>query len=326
MRDLDQVNGETAVAVIAMVCSAGGLDALTTVLGGLPAGLPSALVIQQHIGAGSMLAPLLKRRTGLPAEWAFDQGSIHGGDVLVCPPQHSIELLPDGRYRLRPADGRARSLAHDGLLASLASVYGRRGVAVVLSGMGSDGAAGTALMLKAGGITLAQSEASAAWPSMPRAAAAAGALLIFPLDQVAGVLAGITRGESPPRTDTETAALLVTFGSRTRMGALARGTDWSRHPLGPAHHWTASVRQALRLVSDFPVPALLLVGDERFTFGNDAAVSLLGSRAEALGVPSRQPDQWPGFTCGPVRDEDGVVIASLYLALGRGQTEGSADG
>ena len=73
--------------------------------------------------------------------------------------------------------------------------------------------------------------------------------------------------------------------------ALARGTDWSRHPLGPAHRWPASVRQALRLVTDLPGPALLLVGDERFTFGNDAALPLLGRREEALGAPGRQADQ-----------------------------------
>ena len=78
------------------------------------------------------------------------------------------------------------------------------------------------------------------------------------------------------------------------------------------------MRQALRLVTDFPGPALLLVGDERFTFGNDAALSLLGRHDEALGAPDRQADQWPGFSCSPVRDEAGVVIASLCLALGRG--------
>ena len=188
MRDLDQVNGDTAVAVVALVCSAGGLEALTTVLGGLPVDLPAAVVVQQHLGAGSRLAPLLKRRTGLPVEWAVDRGTMRPGDVVVCPPRHSIELHPGGRYRLRPAGERARSLVHDALFASLAGAYGGRGVAVVLTGMGSDGAAGTAIVLKAGGITLAQSEASAEWPSMPRAAAAAGAVLIVPLNQVAGVV------------------------------------------------------------------------------------------------------------------------------------------
>lgn len=91
------------------------------------------MVVQQHLGAGSTLAPLLKRRTGLSAEWALDRGSIRPGDVLVCPPQHSIELLASGCYRLRPAAGRARSLVHDALFASLADAYGGRGVAVVLT-------------------------------------------------------------------------------------------------------------------------------------------------------------------------------------------------
>ena len=102
MRGLDQVNDGAPVAVVALVCSAGGLGALTTVLGGLPAGLPAAVLVQQHIGAGSTLAPLLRRRTGLPAEWALDRGSIRPGDVLVCPPR--TRLTPPRRCR---AAGRA---------------------------------------------------------------------------------------------------------------------------------------------------------------------------------------------------------------------------
>ena len=53
---------------------------------------------------------------------------------------------------------------HDALFASLADAYGGRGVAVVLTGTGSDGAAGTAIVLKAGGVTLAQSRQADQWP------------------------------------------------------------------------------------------------------------------------------------------------------------------
>ena len=60
-----------AVDVVALVTSTGGLEALSTVLRGLPDDLPAAIVVQQHLsGSGSMLVEILRRRTRLAVEWA----------------------------------------------------------------------------------------------------------------------------------------------------------------------------------------------------------------------------------------------------------------
>src|SRR6185369_2914956 len=117
---------------------------------------------------------ILGRRTGHDVAWATDGAPLTPGRVLICPPRNRIEILPDGTCAL-VASGGAREHPHDGLLTSMADSCGRRALAVVLTGMLDDGAAGTAAMKAAGGIVFAQSEDSAEQPSMPRAAAEAGA-------------------------------------------------------------------------------------------------------------------------------------------------------
>jgi chemotaxis response regulator CheB len=94
-----RVDGRTiAPAVeVAVVTSAGGLDAVSAVLGGLPEDFPAAVVVAQHLsGQGSRLVEILSRRVRLPVGWACDGGRIEAGQVSVCPPRSVLEVLPDG--------------------------------------------------------------------------------------------------------------------------------------------------------------------------------------------------------------------------------------
>src|SRR3712207_4204172 len=87
--------GDATIEVVALVASAGGLEALSTVLGKLPADLPVAVVVAQHLGGqGSRLVDILGRRTPLAVEWASDGGRIEPGQVVVCPPRSVLEILP----------------------------------------------------------------------------------------------------------------------------------------------------------------------------------------------------------------------------------------
>jgi chemotaxis response regulator CheB len=181
-------------SIVALVASAGGLNALAVVLRGLPQQLPAAIVIQQHLGGhASVLPSILQRLSGREVVWAVDGVSVSRAQVMVCPAQMQMAILPDGTCALSGFESVVHR-AHDHLLRSLADAFGPRALAVVLTGGGSDGAEGTTALVTAGGVVLAQSEDTADHPSMPHAAAAAGATLVVPLDEIADTVAGLVRG------------------------------------------------------------------------------------------------------------------------------------
>ena len=180
--------------VVALLASAGGLQALSTILRDLPPEFPAAVVVQQHLGGrASVLTTILARGSTHPVDWAVDGQQLEPGRVIVCPPRMHLELLPDGSCALR--DMRTPfELRFDVLMTSIADSYGSRGLAVVLTGSGRDGAEGTVAMKRAGAVVLAQSPDSADYPSMPRAAIEAGADPVVPIDQIGRVLGELVAG------------------------------------------------------------------------------------------------------------------------------------
>src|SRR5690349_6832922 len=112
-------------AAIALVASAGGLEAVSAVLRDFPPDLPAAVVVAQHLGgSGSALAEILRQRTALPVSWAADGMVLEGGRVLIAPPRTAIEVRPDGTLALRPAPNTTGSGPFDRLLTSLADSFG----------------------------------------------------------------------------------------------------------------------------------------------------------------------------------------------------------
>lgn len=191
-----------AVELVVLLASAGGLDALSVVLRDLPGEFGAAVVVQQHLGGSSSVLPtILGRSTAHRVSWAVDGQVPAPGEVVVCPPDMHMELRPDGSCWLHKmqALGERR---FDVLLASVAASFGARGLAVVLSGSGRDGAVGTAAMKKAGAIVIAQSPDTAKYTSMPIAAADAGADLVLPIHDIGHVLGDVVAGTLlawPPR-------------------------------------------------------------------------------------------------------------------------------
>ncbi|OBI85052.1 chemotaxis protein CheB [Mycobacterium sp. 1245805.9] len=186
------------VELVVLLASAGGLDALSIVLHDLPTEFAAAVVVQQHLGGlSSVLPTILGRQTPHRVSWARDGRKVVPGEVVVCPPGMHLEMLPDGRSRLRKMVALLER-RFDVLLASVAKSYGARGVAVLLSGSGHDGAIGTVAMKQAGAIVIAQSPDTAQYPSLPVAAARAGADFVLPIHQIGRVLADIVRGAPLP--------------------------------------------------------------------------------------------------------------------------------
>jgi two-component system, chemotaxis family, protein-glutamate methylesterase/glutaminase len=158
--------------IIVIGGSAGGVDALMRICGGLPADLPASILVVQHISPASrsVLPDVLTRSGPLPARHPADGEALHAGMIYVAPPDYHL-LLKDGHVLLRrgPQENLTRP-AIDPLFRSAAVSYGPRVIGVVLTGMLDDGAAGQVAIKRCGGICVVQDPDDAQWPEMPRRA------------------------------------------------------------------------------------------------------------------------------------------------------------
>lgn len=180
-------------SAVGICSSAGGPPVLAQVLGGLPAGYQVPILVVQHISAGftESLAHWLDQKSQLSVQVAED-GQLAGPGVWIAPEGAHLVLNGNGRLSL----DRTTIVGHhrpsgDIMLSSIATAAGRRGVAVVLTGMGNDGADGTAAVHAAGGLAIAQDEASSAIYGMPKAAFERGVDMALPPDQIIKALAAL---------------------------------------------------------------------------------------------------------------------------------------
>lgn len=166
-----------AASVVGIVASTGGPQVLATLLGSLPASYPIPVLVVQHISHGFTdgLVHWLDRTARLPVQIAEDGAHARSG-IWVAPEGAHLRLEPGGVLTLdrRTVRGHHRP-SGDVLLESLAAAADGRGVAVVLTGMGRDGAAGAAAVKACGGLALAQDAQSSAIYGMPKAAIEQGA-------------------------------------------------------------------------------------------------------------------------------------------------------
>jgi two-component system chemotaxis response regulator CheB len=178
--------------VVALVASAGGLDALGEVLTALPADLPAAVIIAQHVrpSATSHLVAILDRRTALTVKAAENGAPLTPGTVLVVPPSRHLLVTSEARVGLIDVGSipPARPSA-DLLLATLAVTCGPRALAVVLTGGGTDAQAGIRAVAHCGGTVLAQDPATAEVAGMPTAAIDTGLVNeVLPLTEIGGAI------------------------------------------------------------------------------------------------------------------------------------------
>jgi two-component system, chemotaxis family, protein-glutamate methylesterase/glutaminase len=177
-------------SVIGVCASTGGPQVLAHLLGVLPADYPVPILVVQHIAAGftAGLARWLDQTTRLPVAIASD-GAPAGPGAWIAPEGAHLKLTITGRLALdrRTVAGRHRP-SGDVLLGSIAAVAGRTSVAVVLSGMGADGAAGAAEVHARGGLSIAQDKQSSAVHGMPGAAIDLGAENVLTPAEIAACL------------------------------------------------------------------------------------------------------------------------------------------
>lgn len=158
--------------VILLGASAGGVHALQEVVKGLPADLPAAVFVVLHVSpyGKSAMPAILSRAGSLPALHPKDDEPVQEGRIYVAPPDHHL-ILEGGRVRVShgPSENAQRP-AVDVLFRTAAQSYGRRAIAVVLTGNLDDGTAGLAIVKRHGGIAVVQDPADADYPSMPSSA------------------------------------------------------------------------------------------------------------------------------------------------------------
>jgi len=187
--------------VVAIASSTGGPAALATVLGALPETTPVPILVVQHITPGFHVgfADWLDRISPLRVGLARNGLALQAGEVLVAPSDVHLGVTSKGTVALsadRPIGGHRPSATY--LFTSVARAFGDRACGVILTGMGDDGAAGLRVLKEAGGMILAQDEATSVVYGMPREAIALGVVdHVLPLDQLVGAVIASWNGEKP---------------------------------------------------------------------------------------------------------------------------------
>jgi two-component system chemotaxis response regulator CheB len=159
-------------SVVGMCSSLGGPQMLMFLLRALPPEYPIPLLIVQHMAAGFTegLVRWLDDTVAIPVRIAAD-GTRASPGAWLAPHGAHLALTGTGRLELdRHTVAGPHRPSGDVLLGSIAAVAGRAGVAIVLTGMGSDGAVGAAAVRRGGGMAIAQNEKSSAVFGMPKAA------------------------------------------------------------------------------------------------------------------------------------------------------------
>lgn len=193
-------SGASVERVVAIAASTGGPPALETVFSGLSADLPAAYLIVQHLPAGftDSLARRLGRVSDIQFVTAAEGDRIEPGVGYIAP--HGLHTLIAGRTSNRitledsPSVHGVRPAA-DPTLRSVAAQFGPKATGVVLTGMGTDGVSGLDAIVRAGGETLVQDEASSVVWGMPGAAVRAGvASRVVPVERMATEIRRTIRG------------------------------------------------------------------------------------------------------------------------------------
>ena len=276
--------------VVGIGCSAGGLEALEKFLTHVPANSRMAIVIVQHLAPdhGSTLPQILQRFTPMTVVEVTDGMGVQSGHVYVIPPNHDLSLLHGKLHLLDPASPRGLRLPIDFFLRSLAEDQRSKAIAVILSGMGSDGVFGLRAIKEKGGLTLVQEPATAEADSMPLSAIEAGvADIVAPAESLAGRVVDYLRHPTQElrQEPTQTAEILSALDKIVILLRDRSGNDFSLYKTNTLHR-RIERRMAVHQIAD-------LDGYVRHLRGNPQELDLLFKEL-LIGVTRffRDPEIW----------------------------------
>jgi two-component system chemotaxis response regulator CheB len=185
--------------VFAIACSTGGPQALAQILPALPADFPCPVLIAQHISDGFAqgMVDWLSSLCRLPVRLAAEGDLLQPGVIHISPSERHLRITPAHGVSL--VERGMLDLFHpscDVMLDSVADIFGRQAVGIILTGMSSDGARGIAQIHAQGGMTLAQDEASSVIYGMNRVAIEAGSVQqILPVEAIAQAMIQLAKAE-----------------------------------------------------------------------------------------------------------------------------------
>lgn len=181
--------------IVAIGISTGGPNSLQYMLSHLPADFPGSIVIVQHMPEGftEMFARRLNDCCAIEVKEAQSGDLLLAGRALLCPGNRHIRVrrMPMGDVAVLSDEPRVNGHrpSVEVLFRSVAQEFGSQAVAVLMTGMGEDGAEAMGSIKAAGGITIAQSEDSCVVYGMPKAAIERGyAMRVISLDAIANTL------------------------------------------------------------------------------------------------------------------------------------------
>ncbi len=245
--------------IVGIGASAGGLDALEQFFRRVPPKSGLAYVVVQHLDPTqkALLAELLQRVTAMPVREAKTQMRVEPNCVYVIPPNTELSVVNDVLNLEHPAQPRGMRLPVNVLFSSLASARGERAIAVVLSGMGSDGTLGLQAIKAVGGLTLVQQPDTAQFDAMPQSAIAAGCadMVAPPAELPSRILAYVARVPDSGLTakdDGESAAAAEPLHVAFELLQQRTGHDFSQYKLSTLQRRIGR-RMAIHTIATLPL-------------------------------------------------------------------------
>lgn len=185
-RPATSASGDLRFPVVVLAASTGGPATVMRLAPGFTRDFPAAVILVQHMPAAftTQYALQLTEFTGIRVKEAEANESVQPGTLYICPGGQHLRVTPTGRIELDATTGRIDGYLPniDVTMESVAAYAGAMSIGAVLTGMGSDGARGARAIKAAGGLVLAQDEATSVIFGMPAEAIKAGVV-----DQVLGI-------------------------------------------------------------------------------------------------------------------------------------------
>jgi two-component system CheB/CheR fusion protein len=216
-------SGNPGNDLVVVGSSAGGVGALSTLVSTLNKNFPAPLVLAQHLDPQrpSHLGSILERRSTLPIVVVSEHPptALESGKIYVVPANRHVRIS-DGHVHLEADHADRPKPSVDMLLSSAAESYGEHLIAVILTGSGSDGAAGAVDVKNAGGVIIIQNPQTAPYPSMPLSLPPTAVDHVVEMEQIGPLLYDILKGvnlPSPEKVEDPLRDLLTQISAHTNI-------------------------------------------------------------------------------------------------------------